>query len=134
MRWPALALAAGVGLHPASGSAQAVPKVFPDGEIVVGLEVISFSAAEILAVEIVGLGQLSGVEVQLAPRFDPLISTLTRGYIGYPLGIFLCGRKVVDAVIREELLSATFIVTARNPDEADQIFQFFDRPPCAAVS
>lgn len=134
MRWPTLALAAGVGLHPAPGPAQAVPEVFPDGEIEVGLEVIGFSAAEILSVETIALDQLSGVEVRLAPRLDLLISALTRGYIGYPLEIFLCGRKVVDAVIREELVSATFIVTARNPNEAAEIFQFFDSPPCAAVS
>ena len=131
IRWPALALAAGVGLHPASGLAQAVPEVFPDGEIEIGLQVIGFAADQIVSAESFTLEGRFGVEVHLAPVLDAPLRDLARGRKGHWLRVLLCGQRVINGKLQHELEKASFIVTAQSAEKAAEIAAFFLDPPCA---
>jgi preprotein translocase subunit SecD len=118
---------------PIPASAQAVPTVFPDGEIVVGYEAVGFSAGDIISVEQFTLDGQFGVQVTLDASFAPRIANLTRGKIGLPIQIMVCGRKMVDARIQEEIVTADFVVLS-GKEEADEIATFLRHPPCAGLS
>ena len=133
MPGPALALVASAGLLLAGPAlSQAVPKVFPIGEIEIGLTVLPFSPADILTVEELDLEGHPAVNLHLSPRLDPLIAEATRDRIGHTVRINLCGRRMIMARIQEELVAAAFLVTFPDPATAAETAALFRQPPCIA--
>ncbi len=127
----ALALIAGACLLASPALAQAVPKIFPLGEIEYGLTIIPFDGTDILAVERFEVSGLPALKVELDPRLDALISEATRQRSSWTIKLNLCGRQMIDARIQEPLIAAAFLVTFPTPAEADAVAESFRHPPCA---
>lgn len=131
MPWPRLALAAGLGLLLSPAFGQAVPKTFPQGEIVVHLHSVGFTARDVIAATPVSDAYGFGVLVQLDPSLDQALADLTEGKTGYWLELYLCGHLLLNARLAEELTEATFRVTATDAGAADALAKAFLAPPCA---
>lgn len=133
MRLPAVALAvAFVTAGPTTS--QLLPTEFSDGVIEVGPQAVGFSTSDIIEVEDFELDGLYWVQIRLASRLDAKIGALTREKLGYQIRVTLCGQRVIEAMIQQEITSATFIVTTSELLDARKIAEFFRRPPCAGLS
>lgn len=129
--WPTLALAACVGLLSGAAFAQAVPKVFPQGEIVVGLDFIGFTAQDILSARTINDQNGHGVLLELDPRLDEAVAAISRGKTGIWFELYLCGQRLLSARIAEELTKASFRITATDASAAEALAQAFLHPACA---
>ena len=131
MTGPTLALAASVGLLLSPAHAQAVPEVFPQGEIVVGLKSIGFTAADILSATALSDAYGHGVLVQLSPDLDAPLAAITAGKTGHWVDLFLCGHRLLHARLAEDLVQASFRITADDARSAEALAQAFRNPACA---
>ena len=131
MTGPTLALAASVGLLLSPAFAQAVPKVFPQGEIVVGLDFIGFTAADILSATPLADAYGHGVLVELSPDLDAPLAAITADKTGHWLDLFLCGKRLFHARLAEDLVQASFRITADDAESAETLADAFRHPDCA---
>jgi hypothetical protein len=113
---------------------QVLPTDFQDGVIEVGLQAVGFSTSDIIEVEEFELDGLFGIQVTLSPRLDEEIGALTRDKLGYEICVTLCGQRVVEARIQQEITTAQFVVTTGDLLETQRMAEFFRKPPCAPRS
>ena len=71
------------------------------------------------------------VQVTLDPAFDEQIRTISRGHIGKPLVVRVCGAEIMRPVLMSELASATFVLTAPDLDLV-KVAQMLKTGSCSA--
>ncbi|MBL9049439.1 MAG: hypothetical protein JNK19_04940 [Tabrizicola sp.] len=130
MHRPTLAIAAGIGLCLTPAFGQAVPEVFPEGEIVVGLDVVDFTASDVVSATVLADSYGHSVLVEFDPRLDSAVALATAGKTGLWLDLFLCGRRLFSARLGEDLTEASFRITARDAHAAEVLVEAFLHPDC----
>ena len=131
---PALILAAGTFLAPEAACAQLLPGDGSDGVIEVNLIAVPFSTTDIVEVSTYVFENLFHVKVSLLPEFDTRIAELTRGKVGHEIWVTLCGKRIVTAVIQDEITTATFVISTGIQEDARDMVEYLQDPPCASQS
>lgn len=92
-------------------------------------------AIEAMPGDIQALNRLPGpaLEVTLHPRFDAAVADMTRGRTGQRLIISVCGRVVMEPILRDEITVASFLLTADDVDFLREVDAALRAPSCAAV-